>query len=310
LRRRKQKLLLQTADGIQLTTFNAYLNDRMDLLPQLSIALDQLVRYAPVHTGRHLAAVNVVSSVNMETNNDLSRAGVENDLALLPQVIKPSEPVHTGVHPQEIWLTVHESVTYCLSMGLPRTAKTIRKWAQRSIESVTDAGEIDVQRQDTENGFRWLIGRNSLDVKIEQEKELALRNSADQGISHTSEQVHTGLNLFELVDTSAYEVEHVPTNDQAEQGVQTQAKTSEPVHTSVQQQSERLVELLQKQLDRAQHQLDVKDKHIDALLERDRETNILIQGLQTSLTGVVNALPSGRRDGRNDDQHYPMLSNS
>ena len=34
------------------------------------------------------------------------------------------------------------------------------------------------------------------------------------------------------------------------------------------------------------------------MLERDRETNILIQGLQTSLTGVVRALPGARHDER------------
>ena len=48
-----------------------------------------------------------------------------------------------------------------------------------------------------------------------------------------------------------------------------------------------IVEFLKKQL-------EVKDTQIAAMLERDRETNILIQGLQTSLTGVVNALPGSR----------------
>jgi hypothetical protein len=246
----------------------------------------------------------------METNNDLSTYGVESGSDSVHQAVNSSELVHTGAHPQETWLTVQEAVTYCLSKGLPRTAKTIRKWAQRSIESVADAGEIDVQRQDTENGFRWLIGRGSLDVKIEQEKEMALRNSGDQSSPNLFEPVHTGADPSEQVSTSAHEFEMVPVNDQAEQSVQAHPNRSEHADTSAHQETERLVELLQQQLDRAQHQLDVKDKHIDALLERDRETNILIQGLQTSLTGVVNALPTGRRDGRNDEQHYPPISNS
>ena len=70
---------------------------------------------------------------------------------------------------------------------------------------------------------------------------------------------------------------------------------SEPVPTSAHPNPDYL-ELLKTQLDRAQQQLDVKDRQIDALLERDRETNILIQGLQTSLTKVVEVLPDGRRD--------------
>jgi len=61
-----------------------------------------------------------------------------------------------------------------------------------------------------------------------------------------------------------------------------------------------MVGFLEKQLDHAHHQLDVKDRQIEALLERDRETNILIQGLQQSLTGVVNALPSPRERMRED----------
>jgi len=48
----------------------------------------------------------------------------------------------------------------------------------------------------------------------------------------------------------------------------------------------------------------VKDRQIESMLERDRETNILIQGLQTSLTGVVRALPGARHDGRDPFQHH------
>ena len=94
----------------------------------------------------------------MENNNEIK---IEEDA-------NTSEPVGTGAHMFGAWMTVQEAVTYCMSKGLPRTAKTVRKWAQRSIDAVEGSGEIAVQRQDTENGFRWLIGRDSLDVKIEQ----------------------------------------------------------------------------------------------------------------------------------------------
>ena len=219
-----------------------------------------------------------------------------------------SEPVGTGAHLFGPWMTVQEAVTYCMSKGLPRTAKTVRKWAQRSIEAVEGSGEIAVQRQDTENGFRWLIGRESLDVKIEQEKELALRNEEEHGGTNTSEPVRTGVNTFKQVGTGADVFTQVPVNEQVIESVRTPANTSEPVRTGVHTEGNEIVSLLKKQLERAEHQLDVKDKQIDALLERDRETNILIQGLQTSLTGVVNALPSGRLEERHGAHRYtPQL---
>ena len=57
---------------------------------------------------------------------------------------------------------------------------------------------------------------------------------------------------------------------------------------------------LEKQLDRAHQQIDVKDRQIDALLERDRETNILIQGLQNGLTRLLNRLPGREQDDYSD----------
>ena len=54
-----------------------------------------------------------------------------------------SEPVREGAHMfgddvidtnnQGDWLTVAEAVVYCTFKGLPRTAKTIRRWARRSL---------------------------------------------------------------------------------------------------------------------------------------------------------------------------------
>ena len=241
----------------------------------------------------------------MENNNDSGCEGGANK----------SEPVPTGAQMFGSWLTVQEAVAYCMSKGLPRTPKTVRKWAQRSIEAAPGTGDVVVQRQDTENGFRWLIGRESLDVKIEQEKEFVERAEDAEG-ANTSVPVHTGGHMFEQVATGAHQFPQVPVNEQANEPVRTRENTSEPVHTGVHLEEDiqpaspvgdsEIVELLKRQLERAERQLDVKDRQIDALLERDRETNVLIQGLQTSLTGVVNALPSGRRENRQDGHHYPQ----
>jgi hypothetical protein len=219
--------------------------------------------------------------------------------------------VRTGAHLFAPWLTVQEAVAYCMTNGLPRTPKTVRKWAQRSIEAAPGTGDVVVQRQDTENGFRWLISRESLDVKIEQEKEFGERTDEPNDGAHPSEPVRTGAHLFEQVATGANRFAQVPISNEATEPVQTRENTSKPVRTNENPKAEsgtefdrrEIVELLRNQLERAEKQLDVKDRQIEALLERDRETNVLIQGLQTSLTRVASALPSGKPEPINRADH-------
>ena len=50
---------------------------------------------------------------------------------------------------------------------------------------------------------------------------------------------------------------------------------------------ESIVDFLKEQVRVKDEQIKVKDEQIVSMLERDRETNILIKGLQTSLTNTV-----------------------
>lgn len=110
-----------------------------------------------------------------------------------------------GTGPDELanWLPVVEAVAYCQSLGLSRTPKTIRKWAQQARKAQDGAGDITVRAQDTENGFRWLIERASLDVKIKQELEYERRAANVPTGSHQTEQVSTGEDPAEPVHTGA-----------------------------------------------------------------------------------------------------------
>ncbi|MEO1143796.1 MAG: hypothetical protein AAFW66_15890, partial [Pseudomonadota bacterium] len=84
------------------------------------------------------------------------------------------EPDQTGAHPTghvkpecletSEWLTVADAVIRCTERALPRTPKTIRKWAARSHANPENA-DISVRREDTENGFRWSIEAKSLERK-------------------------------------------------------------------------------------------------------------------------------------------------
>jgi hypothetical protein len=200
-----------------------------------------------------------------------------------------SEPLLTGSQLGGDWLTVQDSVTYCISKGLSRTPKTIRKWAMRSHLLEPGASDVVCQSQDTENGFRWLIERNSLDVKIAQELEFEARRKEVSFIPNLLEPVQSGAD-----EDASQNVE----NTEPEQ-VGTSANPSAEVHTSAHADAH-YVTFLEKQLDRAHQQIDVKDRQIDALLERDRETNILIQGLQGGLTRLLNRLPGREQDDFRD----------
>jgi hypothetical protein len=194
-----------------------------------------------------------------------------------------------GESERSVWLTVQDAVTYCQSNGLSRTPKTIRKWAMRSHLLEPGAGDVVARSQDTENGFRWLIERNSLDVKIAQELEFDSRKKAETFVP----------NLLEPVVTGADGVEVVQVNEQATEQLGTSSNPFEAVQT-LPHPDAAYVTFLEKQLDRAHQQIDVKDRQIDALLERDRETNILIQGLQGGLTRLLNRLPGREQDDYRD----------
>ena len=106
----------------------------------------------------------------------------------------------TGAHPFQhvrqqadgtgTWLTVSDAVIRCTECGLPRTPKTIRKWAARS-HLCPDNADISVRREDIENGFRWSIEATSLDRKIDEELEFEARKSGelDGTGAHVSEPV-------------------------------------------------------------------------------------------------------------------------
>lgn len=77
------------------------------------------------------------------------------------------------------WLSVTDAVAYCAQRGLNRNIKTIRRWAERSMKRPDDA-EVKVREQDTGFGFRYMIERGSLDVKVQQELDFeAAKAEAD-----------------------------------------------------------------------------------------------------------------------------------
>jgi transposase len=210
----------------------------------------------------------------------------------------PSEPVHTGADGFAQWLTVKEAVTYCHEQGLSRTAKTVRKWAQLAHHTGGE-GDVNVRHQDTGNGFRWLIECDSLEVKIAQEKEYEAREAEHSSNDFDAEQVHTGAHRLLPVHTGA----HTEASDDSEpttsEQVRTDAHLSEPPARA-----DEMVEFLKAQIGEKDRQLRTKDDQIAAMLERDRETNVLIRGLQDMIgLPAPRVRNDGRVEGDNRGQH-------
>lgn len=212
-----------------------------------------------------------------------------------------SAPVQTGAVGFGAWLTVGEAVAYCQTQGLSRTQKTVRKWAQLAHQA-GGQDDVRVRHQDTENGFRWLIERESLNVKIAQEKEYEARKAEVQA-NDLAEPVPTSTHRLLPVRTDAATEAGDDPDANASGHVRTGVDPSAPVHAneSVRPRDARateMIDFLKNQIDEKDRQLRTKDDQIAAMLERDHETNALIHGLQNML--ALRA-PSDRQRGREGD---------
>ncbi|WP_425092915.1 hypothetical protein [Tropicimonas sp. S265A] len=134
------------------------------------------VRTIPVHTDEPT-----------RTKNDLA-ASNKDEPGANPPPISAAKPIPF----EEVWLTVDEAVAHCAAQGLSRTAKTIRKWAERSFN--VPEGEVVSRREDTLWGrYRWKIELKSLERKTAEELSREAENSR--------EPVQTGANTISAVAT-------------------------------------------------------------------------------------------------------------
>lgn len=190
------------------------------------------------------------------------------------------------------WLTVADAVQFCAEMGLNRDIKTIRRWAQRS-HSRPENAEVLVHEQDTPTGFRYVIEQNSLERKIAQE----LAFEAGRAEADTTGQTRPS------PDTPAY----VPPPEMAQLLQRTVPDTSPPAHPGPDRdepdehsETRKLTvssvtdtflkdQIAQKdtQIFELNQQIERRDRQMDAMLERDKETNILINTLQELFSQAV-----------------------
>ncbi len=158
-------------------------------------------------------------------------------------------------------LSIEQTAELYAKAGHPRTVRAIQKYCALS--------KLDCHKVETETGEKYLVAPYSVDRHIAYINEVrTVANSRDH--SRTDATVRP------------LENKDKPTHEQP----RTTANSPEQPRTdaTVRAPEDRYVARLESENDFLREQLGTKDKTIEALLERDRETNHLIAGLQKMLT--------------------------
>jgi hypothetical protein len=161
-------------------------------------------------------------------------------------------------------VTVDMAMLVFLGEGLPRNKRSIRRYCER--------GDIECTKVDTENGQRYMLDEQSLMRFIEQQKQIYTTAGSER--------------------TEADSAEHDRPSPAVSAPVQ--APTPAPDDT---------VTFLKEQLKQKDAQIEKKDEQIKAMLERDRETNVLIKELQGVVQSAFHLLGSGRGEERDSAGH-------
>jgi hypothetical protein len=162
--------------------------------------------------------------------------------------------------PDDYTLTIEDAALRYDHAGHPRTNRTIQRYCAK--------GHLDCLRQETQFGDKYLITPASVARHISQIVELASMTGRD-----LSRPVGASVAAQELRETGMFENT-------------TGSDKSRPVAAD-----DRYVTQLETENTFLKTQVSVKDTQIAALLERDHETNALINGLQRMLGPLLAAPP-------------------
>ena len=159
----------------------------------------------------------------------------------------------------EYTLSIDQTAELYAKAGHPRTSRAIQKYCAVS--------KLDCHKVETETGEKYLVAPYSVERHIAYINEVRTdANSRDQS--------RTDANGRPLENNGELSNEQSRTGANSHEQSRTDATVRAP---------DRYVERLESENEFLRTQIGQKDKTIDALLERDRETNILIAGLQKLL---------------------------
>jgi hypothetical protein len=191
-------------------------------------------------------------------------------------------------------LTLEEVSRFFNEAGLPRNVRTLQRYCA--------AGRLDCIKEETATGLAYFVDPVSVERAI---KQLAQLHGLTDEVRHstTSE---------EMPHTVAHDAEPSQVSDTPRPSAAERDKDAEIIperQSAPETDTSGLVAVLERenaglreQGEFFRHQIEVKDTQIAALLERDKETNYIVRGLQTMLAPLLG------RGGNSDlpaegDQH-------
>jgi len=143
--------------------------------------------------------------------------------------------------------------------------------ARRSFQRYCETGVLDCIKIDSATGPQYFVAEHSVPRAIESIRALGALNS-NPAIARDSAQ-----------QPAMSDKQMQPNNSSSEPAMARYVEA-------------RYVERLEHDLERAEKENDTKNKQIEALLERDRETNYLVRGLQQMLAPLLAAPKPADRD--------------
>ena len=227
-------------------------------------------------------------------DNKAIRDRADVTLATMPDEPRHDTPDQARPTATQYPLTLEDVSRLFDEAGLPRNVRTLQRYCA--------AGRLDCIKEETATGLAYFVDPVSVERAIKQLAQLhgltdEVRHSAtSEEMPHSVARDAEPSAMFDPPRPSAADrdkdVEIVPERQSA-----TKPDTSGLVAVL-----ERENVGLREQNEFLRRQVDVKDTQIDALLERDKETNYIVRGLQTMLAPLLGrgANADHRADG---DQH-------
>jgi hypothetical protein len=165
---------------------------------------------------------------------------------------------HVATSPDEYTLTIDEAAVRYEHAGHPRTTRTIQRYCAK--------GHLECLRQETPFGEKYMITPTSVARHIAQIAELASTTSRDLSRQAAADVARPDRKEIEkdVAPTGLDQSRHVAADD-------------------------RYMSQLETENSFLKTQVAVKDTQIAALLERDHETNSLINGLQRMLAPLLGS---------------------
>ena len=187
-------------------------------------------------------------------------------------------------------LTLEEVSRLFDEAGLPRNARTLQRYCA--------AGRLDCIKEETVTGLAYFVDPVSVERAIKQLAQLhgltdeVRKSTTSEDIPHPVAQADEALVTPDVPRPRAANRDNEPEKIPERQG----ASESDMSGKVALLESENF--LLREQKDFYRNQVEVKDTQIAALLERDKETNYLVRGLQTMLAPLLGR--GGRVDHRQE----------